>query len=66
MRKIVLVGFALLSLTACGSLGENDASETATDGREVDLPDGSTVMCVVSDGVRSGGVTCDWDGLSNP
>ena len=53
-------GIALL-LVGCSG----DPSSVTTEGREVVLPDGRTVVCVVAveGSAGSTGVSCDWDGV---
>lgn len=55
-----IIGMAIIAIFIAGCAG---VDTTETDSREVNLPDGRTVTCVVSDGNKSGGIDCDWDNV---
>lgn len=76
MEKIVIVLTALVLLSGCGAttdemerrdarekqtVRENDFGPGRTVARNVTLPDGSKVVCVIWDGNQAGSISCDWD-----
>lgn len=70
--KFVTVTLCALLLAGCGGgvteqAGTEKYNNTHADvprgdlyGQKVNLPSGQTVECVVYDGVRAGGLSCDW------
>jgi hypothetical protein len=66
--RIALAIFAVVVLAGCGNAGSVEKNSTRLNhgvygGMQaflVDTPDGRTVTCVVYDGNRAGGVSCDW------
>lgn len=58
MRHALALLAALLLLTGCGSAGDNVGDKWGTHPQR--LPDGRTVDCVVWDGYKKGGISCDW------
>lgn len=69
--KFITVTICAVLLAGCGASVEKAGTEkydnTHADvprgdlyGQRVRLPSGQTVECVVYDGVKAGGVTCDW------
>lgn len=70
MRKVYLAiaGSAVLvaSLTSCGGVPNVDGELEPNQLRgisviQVPLEDGGSVTCVMYDGVREAGLSCDWD-----
>lgn len=61
MRRVIAAAVALLALVALAACGP--AEEGGAGGKyevvHVDV-DGRQVPCVIWDGDRAGGVTCDW------
>lgn len=53
-----LIALGLIVLCA----GCSDTGDVKTEGRQIELPDGRTVMCVVAIDSSAGstGVSCDW------
>lgn len=64
MKLLAAAILSIVALTACAPT--TNTGEKITEGLSsfnVKLPDGNTVVCVVYDGYKAGGVTCDWDGV---
>lgn len=71
MRSVTVTICAALLLTGCGNSANMNGADKDTavgDGTfggslgdyRVPLDDGRTVTCVVYDGYKAGGVSCDW------
>lgn len=57
MKRIIAISIvALLALAGCGSSGAKDDVYVVN----VDV-NGTQVPCVVYDGYKAGGITCDWE-----
>lgn len=76
MRKFLTVGFVAgalaLTLSGCGAQTTQNVEETSD---YVDfsieeihhtLKDGRVVTCLIEDGFRVGGISCDWESASLP
>lgn len=69
MKKKVWLSAAVLTvlvLAGCGAEAQDSSvSENGNPAEisivEVNMPDGSTVDCVLWDSYREGGIDCDWD-----
>lgn len=61
MRKWI-VGLAVVLVACAGgrevNIENNDAWDI--DYREITLPDGRTIPCIVYNSVNKGGISCDW------
>lgn len=60
MRKLALVVIVIttLSLAACAGEGDTSVPGGYVTSRDVELPDGTTVTCVI--GSSGKGIDCDW------
>lgn len=66
MKRLALV--LLLAVVACGSPSPADGPAVHKTIRhavvwveDVELPEGGSVQCVIFEGYRAGGLSCDWD-----
>ncbi|WP_263729998.1 hypothetical protein [Cellulomonas sp. SG140] len=65
---LAVAAAAALGLAGCGSAGDGSTPAQHVEGLEgadvapvvVELAGGHSVTCVVYDGYKSGGISCDW------
>ena len=60
-KRMIVAGMLALGLAGCSAESEA-ATNTDVSGIVVPLPDGGSVTCVVYEGYKAGGITCDWEG----
>lgn len=62
-KRLIVAGMLALGLAGCSAGPSGDvATNTDVSGIVVPLPDGGSVTCVVYEGYKAGGITCDWEG----
>lgn len=60
-KRLIVAGMLALGLAGCsGGPSAEAATNTDVSGIVVPLPDGGSVTCVVYEGYKAGGITCDW------
>ena len=60
-KRLIVAGMLALGLAGCSAESEA-ATNTDVSGIVVPLLDGGSVTCVVYEGYKAGGITCDWEG----